>query len=423
MKKIIELKLKILAKLIIARYKPKVVGITGSIGKTSTRDAVYSVLKTKYRCRRSLKNYNNEIGFPLSIIGIESPGKNILGWLFIFLYSLKLIIVKDKNFPEILILEMGVDRPGDMDYLNSIVSCDIAVITWVGISHIEYFGTIEKIKKEKAKILSKIKKGGAAVLNFDNESCRAMISESKSKIVSFGLESKADFKAIEINFNLTENHGTNFKIFHNGSSVPLFLKSSVGYPTVYAALAASAVAHSFGFNMVEISNALLSFNLPKGRMKLIKGVNESLIIDDTYNSAPQSLRKALELLSEIKNNGAMKIVVLGDMLELGSYSEEAHREIGALIHKYKIDKAILLGEESKYILKEALKKGMNKKNISHFSDQNEASAYLNKILNKNDIILIKGSQGARMEKIVKSLMLRKEDASRILVRQEKSWLK
>ncbi|MDP2830494.1 MAG: Mur ligase family protein, partial [bacterium] len=125
MKKIIQFKLKILAKMILARYKPDVIGITGSVGKTSAKEAVYAVLASKFNARRNIKNYNNEIGLPLTVIGADSPGKSVFGWLAVFLKALKLILIRDANYPRILILEMGVDRPGDMDYLNSIVKCKI----------------------------------------------------------------------------------------------------------------------------------------------------------------------------------------------------------------------------------------------------------------------------------------------------------
>ncbi|MEA3398718.1 MAG: Mur ligase family protein, partial [Patescibacteria group bacterium] len=125
MKKIIQIKLKILARLILAKYKPKIIGITGSVGKTSAKKAVYVVLKNKFKVRRSSKNYNNEIGVPLTIIGFDSPGRSIFGWIKLLIKVIKLLLIKDPEYPEILILEMGVDRPGDMDYLNSIVKCHI----------------------------------------------------------------------------------------------------------------------------------------------------------------------------------------------------------------------------------------------------------------------------------------------------------
>ncbi|MCG2690768.1 hypothetical protein L6249_01715, partial [Candidatus Parcubacteria bacterium] len=136
MKKIIQFKLKILAKMILAKYKPDVIGITGSVGKTSAKEAVYTALASKFNARRNIKNYNNEIGLPLTVIGVDSPGKSIFGWSAVFLKALKLILIKDVNYPRILILEMGVDRPGDMDYLNSIVKCKIGIVTLIGPVHL-----------------------------------------------------------------------------------------------------------------------------------------------------------------------------------------------------------------------------------------------------------------------------------------------
>ena len=144
MKKFIQLKLKVVAKMILAKYKPDIIGITGSVGKTSAKEAVYCVLSSKFRVRRNLGNYNNEIGVPLTIIGLDSPGRSIICWIVVFWQALKLILVKDKNYPEILVLEMGVDRPGDMKYLNSIVKCRIGVVTLIGPVHLEFFNTIYK---------------------------------------------------------------------------------------------------------------------------------------------------------------------------------------------------------------------------------------------------------------------------------------
>ena len=168
----------------IPKYKPKIVGVTGSVGKTTSKEAIFSVLSKKYRVGKSLKNYNNEIGLPLSILGFESPGKNLISWFLLFLEGIKMLIIKDKFYPEILVLEMGVDRPGDMDYLNKILKCDIGVITNVGMSHIEYFGTIDRIKNEKAKLITNLNKKGLAVINYDNEKSRDIINVSKEKVLS-----------------------------------------------------------------------------------------------------------------------------------------------------------------------------------------------------------------------------------------------
>ena len=165
MKNILQLKLKIIARMILCKYKPRVIGITGSVGKTSAREAIYAVLSAQFKARRPLKNYNNEIGLPLAIIGVKSPNKSILGWLGVFFKALGLLLVRDKNYPEILILEMGVDRPGDMKYLLDIVKPEIGVITSIGPSHLEYFETVKKIQEEKGGLVKDLNKDKAYIIH------------------------------------------------------------------------------------------------------------------------------------------------------------------------------------------------------------------------------------------------------------------
>ena len=148
MRRLLRLKLKIWSKLILRRYQPIIIGITGSIGKTSAKDAIVRVLEGKISSRASSKNYNNEIGVPLTIIGVDSPGKNIFGWINVGLKAIKLILKKDEKYPRVLILEMGVDRPGDLNYLTNIAPVNVALVTAVSYSHLEYFGSLNNIKKD-----------------------------------------------------------------------------------------------------------------------------------------------------------------------------------------------------------------------------------------------------------------------------------
>ncbi len=426
MRKILQYILKILAKLVLKKYKPKIIGITGSVGKTTTKEAIFFVLSTKYRVGKSLKNYNNEIGLPLSILGFESPGKNILSWIILFFEALKMIIKRDKFYPEILVLEMGVDRPGDMDYLNNILKCDIAVVTNVGMSHIEYFGTIDKIKKEKGKLITNLKKKGLAVINFDNEKSREIINISKEKVLSFGFDEKSDVRAEEIKFKFdfqnTGFSGINFKLRYRGSVVPVFISGSIGYHLIYASLVASIIGREFKMNLLEISEALREFKSPSGRLNLLKGIHNSTIIDDTYNASPQSSIKALEILEEIKGEEVKKIAIFGDMLELGELSEEEHAKIGAFIAKSKIDMLFCVGDLAKDISKGAIKEKMNKGQVFYFNSQKELLGELENKIEDGDLILVKGSQGARMERIVKALLKNKEEAGNLLVRQDDEWL-
>ncbi|MCK4539623.1 hypothetical protein KAU09_00535 [Candidatus Parcubacteria bacterium] len=426
MKKLIQLKLKIAAKIILAKYKPKVIGITGSVGKTTAKEAVYVVLKDKFNTRRSVKNYNNEIGLPLAIIGVDSPRKSLIGWISVFLKASKLIFFKDENYPKVLILEMGIDRPGDMDYLLKIAKPDIGIITFVGSVHLEYFASKEKLRQEKGKLIKNIKKSGYSIINYDNEGSRKSINESKAKIISYGLDEEASLRAREIRFSFEETgenslQGINFKIIYDGAATPVLLPNVLGVNAIYAALAGAAAGIALGMNMVEISQSLRQFVSPKGRMNIIKGIKNTTIIDDTYNSEPQSVIAALETLKMISAKNR-KIAVLGDMLELGRYSEDGHKEVGRYLFETGVDKLILAGERSRDIGRGATEAGMLRDDIFHFSKSDDAKMFVQDRLRAGDLVLIKGSQGMRMEKIVKEIMAEPLRAKELLVRQEREWL-
>jgi UDP-N-acetylmuramoyl-tripeptide--D-alanyl-D-alanine ligase len=427
MKKIIQLKLKIISKIILNKYKPKIIGITGSVGKTSTKEAVYTVLSEKFKVRRSVKNYNNEIGLPLTIIGEDSPGKSLIGWMMLFLKASKLIFFKDENYPKILILEMGIDRPGDMDYLLSIARPDIGILTLIGSVHLEYFASKEKLRQEKAKLIKSVKKEGYTILNYDNEGARKSINESRARVISYGFEEKASLRALELKFSFEgkndsgELQGVSFKVMYDGAATPVLLPNVLGKSAVYSALAAAGTGIALGMNMVEISQALSNFSSPQGRMNIIKGIKDTIIIDDTYNSEPQSLMSAIGVLKMIPCPGR-KIAVLGDMLELGSYSEEGHREVGKYAFVSGVKKLILVGERARDIGRGAEEAGMRKDDIFHFAKSDEAKLFVQDRMRKGDLLLIKGSQGMRMEKIVKEVMTEPLRAEELLVRQNRRWL-
>jgi len=429
MKRFIQLKLKILAKMILAKYKPDVVGITGSVGKTSAKEAVYTVLSKKFKVRRNIGNYNNEIGVPLTIIGMDSPGRSIFGWLRVFWQAGKLILIKDKNYPRILVLEMGVDRPGDMKYLNSIVKCKVGVVTLIGPAHLEFFHSIESIQKEKGRLIQNLAKSGWAVLNYDNGKTRQIAKMSKARILTYGFGQKADVRAQQAVFSFEEKGGVNslegisFKLSYKGSFVPILLLKVVGYGAVYAALAGAAVGLTYDFNLVEISESLRQLESPRGRMNLIKGIKNTLIIDDTYNSSPQSAIAALDIMKMISiSSHARKIAVLGDMLELGSYSQEGHRLVGKHLVKSKINKLIAVGERANDIVYGAEEAGMSRDHIFHFAESIAAGKFVQSRIKENDLILVKGSQGVRMEKIVKEIMAEPWRNKELLVRQDEQWL-
>lgn len=426
MRKILQLKLKILAGLILKKYQPQVIGITGSVGKTTSKEAISAVLSAKFAVRAPLKNYNNEIGVPLTIIGADSPGANLSGWFLVFLRAWRLLIIKDKKYPKIIILELGVDRPGDMRYLTRIAKPEVGVVTTVSHSHLEFFGSLEKIKKEKQGLVEALPSKGLAVLSADSESVRSMSEASRAKVLTYGLSSEADLRAVDIRYNFEKGEGflpgLSFKLEYNGSSVPVFLREAISDKAILAALSAAAVAIHFNYNLVEIAAALEYFNLPKGRMRVLRGIKNSSIIDDTYNASPDSCLAVLEVMERASlKESAEKIAIIGDMLELGSYTEEGHALVGKKSVEAGISQLILVGSRARHVASGAKEAGFNEDNIFYFSNAEEAGKFAQQRINQGDLILIKGSQGARMEKTVLEIMAEPQRAEELLVRQGLEW--
>jgi UDP-N-acetylmuramoyl-tripeptide--D-alanyl-D-alanine ligase len=429
MKKLIQFKLKILAKLILKKYKPKIIGISGSVGKTSSKDAVYIVLKDHYKTRRSLKNYNNEIGLPLTIIGEESGGRSILGWIAVFLHAFNLILFTDHNYPEILVLEMGIDRPGDMDYLNTIVEPDIAVLTLIDLVHVEYFESRNKLNKEKGKLIENIKKDGLAIINLDDDNQEEILKKTKTRVCTYGFNESAEVRAQDVQFSYGEDNnshktrGVSFRLFHKDKSANVFLPNILSSSMVYATLVATSVAVNMDISLADIVKSLKEFKVPEGRLNLIKGIKNTMIIDDTYNSEPQSAISALNVLKSFPiRDDARRFAILGDMLELGSYSEESHREVGHKVFELGIDKLITVGERSRDIDRGALDAGMLRDNVFNFKNSDEAKIFIQDRIMEGDLILVKGSQGIRTEKIVLEIMAEPLRAKELLVRQDESWV-
>lgn len=428
LKSILQYILKWLAKKILKKYRPDVVGITGSIGKTTTKEAAAAVLRTKFSVRSNVKNYNNEIGLPLTVIGVEkTPGRSPLGWLRVFGRAFKLISVRDKNYPEILVLEMGADKPGDIAYLTDIAPCKVGVLTYVAHVHTEFFKTITKIAQEKRRILSHLSEDGYAVVNFDN-SLVMENAKTKAETLTFGFKEGADLRATDVNQIIDSGtgwpSGLNFKVSFRGNIVPVYLPGVIAEHLIPAALAGLAIGHIFGVNLVDGAAALRDLPPLPGHMRLLLGIKGILLVDDTYNSSPEPTKSALLSLSKISvRPGAERYAALGDMLELGSETERAHREIGLRAAELGIDVIVAVGEASKHTAAAAREAGMNEHKVLVFNDSVSAGRFLQDAVKSGDVILVKGSQGARMEKIVKELMAEPERAKELLVRQGEEWEK
>ena len=412
------------ARIAALKNKPKIIGITGSVGKSSTKELISCLLSKKFKVRQSPKSYNSQLGLALSILGQPTYFNNIFGWLKNIVKGF--LEIWNKNFPDILVLEMGIDRPKDMESLLKIVCPDIAVVTAIGEIpvHVEFFSGPEAVAQEKSKILKYLPSDGYAVLNFDDDAVWSMKDKTKGKIISFGFGNPpsansggggADFLASNLKTSLS---CSTFKMDFEGSSVPVQLKNALGKQNVYPALAAAAVGKILGLNLIEISEYLSLCEFLPGRMKLIEGIKNSKIIDDSYNSSPLAAHAALDTISELE--AKRKIAVLGDMLEIGKYTTEAHKAMGQKAVKA-VDVLVTVGLRAEFAFDEALALGMDETNLRHFSTSKEAVYFIKDLVEEGDLILVKGSQGMRMERIVEEIMTHPEDAPKLLVRQDEYW--
>ena len=428
LRKILQFILKILARLVLWKYKPVIVAVTGSVGKTSTKEAIYTVLKNHFgeeQIRRNERNYNNEIGVPLTIFGLESGGKNIAAWFLRFIKVFLMLIFKEK-YPKILVVEMGADRPGDIEYLTKFVKAKVGVITAIGDIpvHVEFFESPQALALEKKKLIDSLKPDAVAVLNRDDEMVKVMGENIGSKVLTYGFSERANIYATNYEAKPTdlEKEGifgaVTFKLNYKGSIAPIKLVNVLGKHQVYPALAAAAVGIIFNLNLVDISEGLRGYKSLPGRMKLLKGIKNSLIIDDSYNAAPLSTLAALETLKDfsVQQEKGRIIAVLGDMLEIGKYAPEAHERIGRKAVEV-VDLLFTFGERAKFVAKGAREKGIAGDKISEFHTSDEAKRPLQEIIEQGDIILIKGSRAMKMEKIVKEIMAEPREAKTLLVQE------
>lgn len=413
------------AQLVLKKYKPKIIAIVGSVGKTSVKDAVYTALSTSFYIRKSEKSFNSEIGVPLTILGCQNAWLNPVLWIKNIFDGLTLIFFKN-NFPEILVLEVGADHPGDIEKISKWLKPDVVIVTRLPNIpvHVEFFDSPEDVIKEKLSIINYLRRNGTLVVNGDDEKIIEGISkfEDISKI-TYGLENNNDITASNyaISYRNKIPKGIRFNVNSDNKSVRVEIERALGRPHVYPVLAAVAVASLYEINLGEVGDLFKEYNTPPGRIKLIEGIKGSLIIDDTYNSSPTAVEEAFLVLENIKKEGK-KIAVLGDMLELGKYSIDEHRKVGKELVGI-CDELITIGVRARDIAKSALENGMLEKNIFQYDNAEIAGEELKNRISEKDIILIKGSQSIRMEKTVEKIMAHPEQKKELLVRQDEEWLK
>lgn len=428
-RKILQIILRVLARLVIARYKPIIIGITGSVGKTTSKEAISAIIGGRLRVGKTIQNNNNEVGVPLTVLGVDGGERSLVKWFFIVMRAMRLFFLRDKRYPEALVVEMAADRPGDLEYLTKLAPPQIGVITSVGRAHLEFFKTMRKLAQEKQTLITCLPNDGFAILNADDTEVIAMQNKTRARPLTFGLSEGSMLRAVEVSVGSEEfadglkPTGMYFKIMHKGSVVPVFLFGILGRQHVYAALAGAAVGIGVGMNLVEVSERMHYYDAPPGRMRIVDGIKQTTLVDDTYNSSPTAATAAVETLAEVPcAKGARKFAVLGDMLELGPHTEIEHRELGKKVAELGIGYLYTVGERAKFIAHAAKDAGMKEDKILSFADAVTAGRMLQEKIKQGDIVLIKGSQGMRMEKITRELMAEPLHAEHLLCRQYGHWL-
>lgn len=378
-KNIIEVENTIKALADIAKYKRNlygkdfpVVGITGSVGKTSTKDIIANVVSQKYKTLKTQGNNNNDIGLPFTIFNLKDQ--------------------------EAAIIEMGMNHFGEISNLTKIAKPTISVITNIGTSHIGNLGSRENILKAKLEILEGMDKK-ILVINNDNDLLHKYNLENKDvKIYTYGIENESDVMAEDIALNENDSEficnlkGEKFKV-----KVPVG-----GIHFVYNALCAATVGNLLGLSIEQIKNGIETFELTKKRMDITELDNGVTIINDSYNASFESMQASLKYLSGLKNN--RKIAVLGDMFELGEYAKELHEKVGKEVAKNNIDILVCSGENAKYIVDVAKENGMDKSKVYYFKDRKQIEEFIRQNWKLGDAILFKASNGMKFFEIVDKLI-------------------
>ena len=353
-------------------YAIPVIGVTGSVGKTSTKDIIAGVLKEKYEVLKTQGNYNNEIGLPLTILGLKNHNA--------------------------MVVEMGMSAIGEIDLLSKIAKPNTAIITNIGSSHIGELGSRENILKAKLEILNGLDQNGKLLINNDNDLLYKWNKEQRlENVITYGIDTESDIQAYDI--NMYENEST-FKVKIENCVYEVKVPIG-GKHFIYNALGAIGIGLLHNIEMQKIITGIEKFELTKRRMELINTEDNIKIINDSYNASYESIKAALEYMENM--TASRKIAVLGDVLELGDFSKDIHEKIGYEVEKNKIDILITVGQEAKYIAQKV--KELSNKVKTYVCDSNqEAIEIINNVKNEGDIILIKASNGMKFNEIIEKII-------------------
>ena len=412
-----------LARAILEKYHPTIIMVTGSVGKTSTKDAIACAFKKERTVRASEKSYNSELGVPLTIIGAKNPWESLSQWCGV-LWKAGDVLLHTRLYPQLLVLEVGADRPGDLARILAFATPDCVVVTRLPDVpvHVEAYTSTQAVKDEEFTPAFSLAPGAPLVLDCDNEYAVAMGKKTQANIHTFGFLPESEVKVADVAVIIEKGRamGMSAIVTVDGQSHPLSIIGALGAHQFLAPAAALATARAFTIPIAKALAGLRSYTPPLGRSHLLRGIHSSVLIDDSYNSSPSAAQEALRSLSIVPATGR-KIAILGDMLELGRYSVVEHESIGKEAVEV-CDVLVVVGTRSRATGDSALHAGMSEDNVHFFDTSREAVDWVVDEVSDGDAVLIKGSQGMRMERIVEALLENKED-TKYLVRQEKEWKK
>jgi len=356
-----------------SRFSMPVVAVTGSVGKTSTREMIAAALSSRYNVLKTKGNYNNEIGLPLSVLKLD-------------------------DCHTAAVFELGMSGLGEISHLSRIVRPDIAVITNIGLSHIEKLGSRQNILRAKLEIIEGMGPEGVVILNGEDELLKGLRGLLRFKTLYYGMDEATDIQGYEA-ASLGEN-GMAFKTSIAGQDGSFTIRAP-GMHSVSNALAALAVCHSLGLRQIEAEEGLQRYAGEQMRMNIFdrRGIK---IINDAYNAAPASMKAALAVLAEL-GSGRRTVAVLGDMLELGDWSRDAHLDVGRQAAALKLGLLFAVGPDAKWYISGALEMGMKRERVQAYGTADEAAAALADCLEPGDVVLFKASRGLHLERIVDRL--------------------
>lgn len=402
-----------LAKKYIRKHQPKLVVVTGSVGKTSTKTAIATVLAEKFLVRMHEGNHNTHMSVPLAILGVEYPENvhSIKAWYAT--YKAAQLRIKETTDVNVIVQELGTDHPGDIAHFGTYLRPDIAVVTAVTPEHMEFFGSVEAVAQEELAVAAFSK---TTIINRDDiDQAYAKYADTQD-IYTYGVSEGAEYRIDFLDANSPD--GIMGK-YISPEWEPLSVNLQViGVPAIKAAAAAGVVAARLGLSSKEIAVGIAKYKPVSGRMQLLRGIKGSTIIDDSYNSSPAAAIASLDTLYAMKAD--KRIAIMGSMNELGEFSEQAHKQVGDYCDPARLDTLVTVGEDAqKYLAPAAHAKGCQ---VHSFLSPYDAGGFVNSQLTNGTVVLVKGSQNRVFTEEAVKVLLHDADDEKHLVRQSPQWM-